>query len=237
MDFDCAVKRIRKIVDQLNQEAGRTVFDEWVLLEIYGDDWGVHGYHSPDPEAFAAHFQENIGCLEEIINPDEMVVGTLGFVDDEDSHKFDAFMCVGPHVFVFFKNTSQTSEQLFQHPCWASVQARFQRAMHVFIDDPLMSPHTLFQLGRLRGDSLGNPAERKISEQRYALYGEAVLCPRKKTNPDLCPLHDLRLLPYEQRFAAIDQMSDEEANRLYEYHKKCLKGVVGLNRSMISQVG
>jgi hypothetical protein len=222
MDIKCAAAAIRKVVDQLNLETGRTVFNEWVLVEIYDDQWSVHAYQASNSEEFAEHFQDEIGRLDELIAPNEMVVGTLGFVDDVDSEKFDAYMCVGPHVFAFFNNTSETTRQMCRHPGWPSLQGRFQRAMHVFVEDPLVSPHMRFRLSMLHGDTSKDPSRRRISEERYALYTDAIQCPRKESNPDECPLHELRLLPYEQRFATIDKMSEEEVRRLYQHHQECL---------------
>jgi hypothetical protein len=53
-------------------------------------------------------------------------------------------------------------------------------------------------------------------------YGLVMGCPLPGSpNPSYCQLHELRLLPVEERFQWVDKLSDEECLRYYLAHKQC----------------
>jgi hypothetical protein len=60
-----------------------------------------------------------------------------------------------------------------------------------------------------------------MSEARYAMHGRILRCPLGN-NPADCSLHDLRLLPVEERIAWLEEKSDDEVEVLYGFHLRCL---------------
>jgi hypothetical protein len=137
MDIGNAVKRVRKTCDQLNLQAGRTIFNEWALVEIHGDQWGVHAYQSPREEDFQKNFGSDVKELSDLLHPDEMTPGDFDFIRDGYGTKFDAYLCIGDHLFVLFNNTRETTDQFSSCPNWKLAMKRFERLMESFMTDPV----------------------------------------------------------------------------------------------------
>ena len=65
----------------------------------------------------------------------------------------------------------------------------------------------------------------ELSEKELArIYMQARLlrCPLGN-NPDNCPLHDIRLLPMDQRYDWLDRQSDDDVLQLFQHHNECVK--------------
>jgi hypothetical protein len=62
----------------------------------------------------------------------------------------------------------------------------------------------------------------KESAVRVAMHGRLLRC-AMGGNPLDCPLHDIRLLPFEDRLAWLDAKSDFELTVLFGYHVQCLE--------------
>jgi len=61
-------------------------------------------------------------------------------------------------------------------------------------------------------------------------YGLTIACPTNEgPNPPHCPLHDIRLLPTDERFKWVDALSDEEAVTCYIAHMNCYSETVAQN--------
>ncbi len=62
----------------------------------------------------------------------------------------------------------------------------------------------------------------KESAVRVAMHGRILRCPLGG-NPADCPLHEIRLLPVEERLKWLDSKTDFELTVLFGYHIKCLE--------------
>jgi hypothetical protein len=63
--------------------------------------------------------------------------------------------------------------------------------------------------------------EYRMNEARYAMHGRILRCPLGD-NPEDCPLHDIRLLPVDERIVWLESKSDDEVDALYCHHLHCL---------------
>lgn len=61
-----------------------------------------------------------------------------------------------------------------------------------------------------------------VEEARFALHGRILRCPLGG-NPIECPLHELRILPVEERVLWLESQSDDEVVELYQLHNACLE--------------
>lgn len=61
-----------------------------------------------------------------------------------------------------------------------------------------------------------------VEEARFALHGRILRCPLGG-NPEDCPLHDLRMMPLEERIAWLESKTDDEVIDLYQLHNECLE--------------
>jgi len=59
------------------------------------------------------------------------------------------------------------------------------------------------------------------SAVRIAMHGRILRCPMGG-NPDDCPLHEIRLLPLDERLKWLDSKTDFELIQLFSDHIKCL---------------
>jgi hypothetical protein len=134
-------------VDQLHDQAGEVIFDEWALVEIDGDDWTIHSYKSPRSKDFEKLFFDDIAHLREKVCLEKMEVGASGFVEGGDTTKFDAYMCVGPKMFIFFNNLRENVQQMSRHEKWHAFQEAFHRAVKAFLEDPVISACIRFLTG------------------------------------------------------------------------------------------
>ena len=53
--------------------------------------------------------------------------------------------------------------------------------------------------------------------------GLAFKCPKTQDNPKECPMYEFRCKPEKSRFFRIAEMTDEELDKIIEYHSKCTK--------------
>ena len=58
-----------------------------------------------------------------------------------------------------------------------------------------------------------------IEEVKTIIFGLSVECPMGNNPPD-CPLREIRLLSLTDRFSWVNELSEEERQQYYEYHKK-----------------
>jgi len=63
-------------------------------------------------------------------------------------------------------------------------------------------------------------ADRRVRMERQAMQ-LARSCPIDRTNPDHCPLCDLRLLPARERNLWVQSLTMEELDYLMLYHHSC----------------
>jgi len=61
----------------------------------------------------------------------------------------------------------------------------------------------------------------EISHARLALHGRILRCVLSD-NPADCPLYDIRQLPIEERITWLESKTDDEVEKLFEFHTKCL---------------
>ena len=61
-----------------------------------------------------------------------------------------------------------------------------------------------------------------VEEAKFALHGRVLRCPLGG-NPEDCPMHEIRKLPVEERFAWLESQTSEAMISLYEQHNQCLE--------------
>lgn len=61
-----------------------------------------------------------------------------------------------------------------------------------------------------------------IEQARAGMHGRILRCPLGN-NPKDCPLHDVRILPLEERIMWLDSKTDEEMVKLFILHTHCLE--------------
>ena len=65
-----------------------------------------------------------------------------------------------------------------------------------------------------------------VEDARIAMHARILRCPLDG-NPADCPLHEIRLLPVEERIAWLNEKSDVEIVALFRRHKTCLEHKLG----------
>ena len=58
--------------------------------------------------------------------------------------------------------------------------------------------------------------------KRAMMAGLTMECPYHGGNPEDCPLHEIRLMPRQERVQWVAQLSDETCLNIYQQHLFCL---------------
>ena len=137
MKTSVAVERIKDSIKEMELAIGEPAFDEWVLAGKTSEGWKLMGYGGPRLETFVKHFREDMEAMRGTFNPAEFQVGDFGFSHEGHGSGFDAYMCIGKHLFVLFNNVNKSTDEITQNPKWKAAQVPFMGLLELFISDPV----------------------------------------------------------------------------------------------------
>lgn len=138
MNLENAVTRIRECFDQMNKAYQRKVFDEVAIVEIASSSVKVHYYDGPRQAVFMEEFpNKTVAVRKELLTEQSEHGGEFGFTREGAGDHFDAYICVGPQVYLFCNNLEKSMHEITEDPRWLEAQAKFLNASQVFAADPL----------------------------------------------------------------------------------------------------
>lgn len=62
-----------------------------------------------------------------------------------------------------------------------------------------------------------------LRDLQEAIFALSVACPFDQGNPCACPLHEIRKKNLKERYAWIQQLSEESMLDIVTFHHKCMK--------------
>ena len=137
MTVDEATKLIKTCAEQMDERYHKTVFDEWAILSLGEKKGRLLAYTGPRKDGFQKNFLADIGSLRAGLLKQEYNVGDFEFARHQVGTGFEAFMVVGPGVFLICNNTVQTMDVIAKNPLWFGAQVPFVELSDKFRADPL----------------------------------------------------------------------------------------------------
>jgi hypothetical protein len=138
MNLQTAISRIQKSFTRMNEAYQRTVFDELAIVGIDEADVKLHYYDGPREALFMKDFADKTVALRtELTTEQTENGGEFGFTREGTGDRFDAYICLGPQVYLFCNNTRKSMREVTQDPRWLEAQSKFLNASQAFAADPL----------------------------------------------------------------------------------------------------
>ena len=109
MDLETAVSRIRLSFTKMNEAYQRPVFDEFAIVAFTEPAVKLRFYDGPDGENFEKnHADKTVLVRKELLNEKSETGGEFGFTREAEGDSFDAYICLGPRLYLFCNNTENS---------------------------------------------------------------------------------------------------------------------------------
>jgi hypothetical protein len=138
MKIEEAMKVIRAQLLRMNEQYGRTVFDEWAVLAM-GPKGGsrVLHYEGPREAVFVTNLPEDSALLRAQSSQREHVPGDFEFVHQAEGAALDAFLKLGTASYLVCNHTGMTMQEIRKDPRWLKAQRAWFALSEKFCADPM----------------------------------------------------------------------------------------------------
>lgn len=138
MELDAAIRRIQKSFQKMNATYGRAVFDEIAVVGLEGARLKLYYYEGPRESRFMDSFADDSTALRRELTADQSGLGgEFGFIREGRGAEIDAYICLGPDIYLFCNNTQRTVHEITADPLWLNAQNEFLNGSQYFARDPL----------------------------------------------------------------------------------------------------
>ncbi len=136
MNLEAAIEHIRRDFKKMNEAYGRPVFDELAILGLGSGGPRMHFYDGPREAEFMAGFaDDSVSLRRELVADQSEEGGEFSFTREGEGPGFDAYICLGPGLFLFCNNTKQSMREVTLDPGWLDAQGDFLNASQRFAAD------------------------------------------------------------------------------------------------------
>lgn len=133
-----AVDTIGSHLSRMNALYGKTVFDEWAVIEVLDRRGRILHYVGSRREDMARSFSDDIGVFRNDLVGGDRDLGYFEFAPDASGTTFDAYVVVGEGCFLVCNNTTQSISGITREPRWLQAQVPFAELSEVFRSNPLI---------------------------------------------------------------------------------------------------
>lgn len=138
MNLETAISRIQRSFRKMNEAYHRPVFDELAIVGIGDASVKLHFYEGPREAEFMTDFADKtVSLRQELAEEQGENGGEFGFTREGKGDNFDAYICLGPQVYLFCNNTQKSMREVTQDPRWLGAQGEFLNASQHFAGDPV----------------------------------------------------------------------------------------------------
>jgi hypothetical protein len=139
MNLETAIARIQKSFVKLNEAYGRPVFDELAIVQATGTaSLTLHYYEGARENKFLnAMIEDSVALRNDVGDTLNNVGGEFGFTREGGGEGIDAYICLGPRVFLLCNNTKRSMTEVTKDSRWLKAQGEFLNASQFFAVDPL----------------------------------------------------------------------------------------------------
>jgi hypothetical protein len=132
-----AFEKIRTACVRMDAFYGRTVFDEWAVLSIEAAKISVLAYEGPRAETFARDLHKDLVQLRNDTEGERRDAGAFGFTRGANGQAIDAYIVLGPSVYLICNNTDESVSELALDPHWRKAQVPFAELAELFRHHPV----------------------------------------------------------------------------------------------------
>ena len=121
----------------MDSRYGTTVFDEWAIVSLVENKARVLAYIGPRNDEFLANFVKDLGNLRAELHAEKYSVGDFEFSRHGVGTGHEAFMVLGPGLYLICNNTRESMDSIAKNPRWLNAQVSFAELSDHVRGDPL----------------------------------------------------------------------------------------------------
>jgi len=121
----------------MNAAYQKSVFDEWVIVELKNGGAEVLDYEGPRSESFRTALHADSAAIVREMQDRQYAIGDFEFVQQADGSSYDACIRLGEKTYLLCNYTTGTMADLRKDPRWLKAQAPFVDLTEKFRADPL----------------------------------------------------------------------------------------------------
>jgi len=148
MTLDEVTTMMRACADQMNSRYGSVVFDEWAVISLAENKARVLAYTGPRNDDFLKNFVKDLGALRQSLVDANYGVGDFEFSRHGVGTGYEAFLVIGPGLYLICNNTNHTMEEIAKNPRWLGAQVPFVELAEKIRPHPLEIPMDTRFFGR-----------------------------------------------------------------------------------------
>ena len=137
MTLDDICGRIKTCADQMNSRYGGVVFDEWVVVSLERNHARILHYTGPRNDDFLKNFVTDLGALRTALLDASYGAGDFEFARHGVGTGIEAFLVLGPGLYLICNNTAESMDSLGKNPRWLGAQVPFAELADQVRADPL----------------------------------------------------------------------------------------------------
>ena len=141
MTVDEALDLIKTYGKKMDSIYGATLFDEWSIISLNGNQGKILAYSGPRREDYQKNFSNDLGALRSDLLRTEHELGDFEFARHGVGTNIEAFVAVGDGVFLTCNNVELSMNDIAASPRWLKAQEVFVELSDKFRRDPVISPH------------------------------------------------------------------------------------------------
>ena len=137
MTLDEVNRLIKGCAERMDACYGKPVFDEWAVIALAENKARVLAYVGPRNDDFLKNFANDLGSLRAELLDVNYGVGDFAFARHGTGTRFEAFMVLGPAIYLICNNTHESMDTIAKNPKWLNAQVPFAELGDELRMDPL----------------------------------------------------------------------------------------------------
>jgi hypothetical protein len=137
MNISEAVEKVESCALQMNARYGKTVFDEWAIVSLKRGEEKIISYSGPRRAHFQQNFASDLGPLRAELLTARHEPGHFDFARHSTGTGVEAFVCVGPELYLICNNTQRTMDDIAREQRWLDAQKAFAELTEHFQRDAI----------------------------------------------------------------------------------------------------
>lgn len=121
----------------MNSRYGGEVFDEWVVVSLERNRARILFYTGPRNDDFLKHFVNDLGALRTALLDASYGIGDFEFARHGEGTGFEAFLVLGPGLYLICNNTGESMDSISKNPRWLGAQVPFAELAEKMRANPL----------------------------------------------------------------------------------------------------